>query len=60
MAVGARDALDTRLTHLYANVQTVTFEKSSRVDADKIYAGLTMMAMTNKALVNIHNRKSNI
>ena len=58
MAIGARDVLDQRLTAIYANVQTVNFEKDNRVEPDQVIKGLSMMAMANRAMLNLSPRKA--
>ena len=60
MPIGARDGLDQKLTEIYANVQTVTFEKDGRIAPDQVIKSLSMVAIANRAMLNLGSRKSNI
>ena len=57
MAIGARDGIDKKLTQLYADKQTSNFDIKSKVDPEQVWQGMTMIAMNNKAFMQINNRK---
>ncbi len=55
MAVGAKTKMDKKLVSLYTGKQTTNFDTKSSIDPEVIWQGMTVIAMNNKAFLNINN-----
>ena len=64
MTVGAKNAIDKRLVQMYANIQTNNYDKTSRVEPERIMDSMSLMALNNRTFVQVRNynmaRKSDI
>jgi hypothetical protein len=55
MAVGAKDKIDRKLVQMYANVQTNNYDKTTRVDPERIMDSMSLIALNNRNFVQVRN-----
>ena len=64
MAVGAKDKIDRKLVQMYANVQTSTPDKTTRLAPETVLDCMAIMALNNRGVIqakkSIHYRKQDV
>lgn len=58
MAVGPRDAIDKKLINMYADKQTNSFDSTSRLDPEKVWQSMALVAINNRNFIQVKGLNS--